>query len=161
MSFAHKIKRGIGEILRYFPAKVSVKTPVLYGEMLKGRTALITGGTGGIGLEISRAFLRNGADKVVYPEKQVANWAAIRYSSDHILDYVSLDDKYSIYEVSVPESWVGKTILQLDVRKKHNLTIIGIKTTENLDFVIQPDTVLTSDNTLLVLGDYKSIQKCF
>lgn len=108
-----------------------------------------------------RFLLRNGADKVVYPEKQVANWAAIRYSSDHILDYVALDDKYSIYEVSVPESWVGKTILQLDVRKKHNLTIIGIKTTENLDFVIQPDTVLTSDNTLLVLGDYKSIQKCF
>ena len=98
---------------------------------------------------------------MVYPEKQVANWAAIRYSSDHILDYVALDDKYSIYEVSVPESWVGKTILQLDVRKKHNLTIIGIKTTENLDFVIQPDTVLTSDNTLLVLGDYKSIQRCF
>ncbi len=65
MSFAHKIKRGIGEILRYFPAKVSVKTPVLYGEMLKGRTALITGGTGGIGLEISRAFLRNGADVII------------------------------------------------------------------------------------------------
>ncbi len=108
-----------------------------------------------------RFLLRNGADKVVYPEKQVAKWAAIRYTSDHILDYVALDDKHSIYEVSVPENWLGKSILELDVRKKHNLTIVGIKTNGNVDFVIQPDTVLTKDNTLLVLGEYKAIQKCF
>lgn len=108
-----------------------------------------------------RFLLRNGADKVVYPEKQVAKWAAIRYSSDHILDYIALDDKYSIYEVSVPENWLGKTIIELDVRKKHNLTIVGIKTNEIVDFVIQPDTILTADDTLLVLGEYKAIQKCF
>ncbi len=108
-----------------------------------------------------RFLLRNGADKVVYPEKQVANWAAIRYSSDHILDYIALDDKYSIYEVSIPEYWVGKTIVQLDVRKKYGLTIIGLKKDDNIDFMVQPDTVLTDDTTLLVLGEYKAIQKCF
>lgn len=108
-----------------------------------------------------RFLLRNGADKVVYPEKQVANWAAIRYSSDHILDYIALDDKYSIYEVSIPEYWVGKTIVQLDVRKKYGLTIIGLKKDYNIDFMVQPDTVLTDDTTLLVLGEYKAIQKCF
>lgn len=108
-----------------------------------------------------KLLLRNGADKVVYPEKQVANWAAIRYSIDHILDYIALDDKYSIYEVSTPEPWLGKTIVQLDVRRKYNLTIIGLKRDGVMDFVVQPDTVLTKDISLLVLGEYKAIQKCF
>ncbi len=108
-----------------------------------------------------KLLLRNGADKVVYPEKQVATWAAIRYSIDHILDYIALDDKYSIYEVSTPDSWIGKTIVQLDVRRKYNLTIIGIKKDEAMDFVVQPDTVLTRDISLLILGEYKEIQKCF
>lgn len=108
-----------------------------------------------------RFLLRNGADKVVYPEKQVAAWAAIRYSTNHVLNYIEIDDKYSIYEVSVPESWVGKTIIQLDVRKKYNITIIGIKNGEVDNFMIQPDTVLTPDTSLLVLGEYNDVQKCF
>ncbi len=108
-----------------------------------------------------RFLLRNGADKVVYPEKQVANWAAIRYSSDHILDYIELDSKRSLYEVSIPEGWIGKSIIQLDVRRKYNLTIIGIKRDEEMDFMVKPETILTKDTTLLVLGEYKALQKCF
>ena len=108
-----------------------------------------------------RFLLRNGADKVVYPEKQVANWAAIRYSSDHILDYLELDSKHSLYEVSIPEGWIGKSIIQLDVRRKYNLTIIGIKRDEEMDFMVKPETILTKDTTLLVLGEYKALQKCF
>lgn len=108
-----------------------------------------------------RFLLRNGADKVVYPEKQVANWAAIRYSSDHILDYIELDSKHSLYEVSIPEGWIGKSIIQLDVRRKYNLTIIGVKRDEEMDFMVKPETILTKDTTLLVLGEYKALQKCF
>ena len=106
-------------------------------------------------------LLRNGADKVVYPEKQVAKWAAIRYSSHHILDYLELDDKHSIYEVSIPDSWIGKSIVQLDVRKRYGLSIIGLKEDGTLSFVIKPDMVLTQDMTLLVVGEDKAIQKCF
>ncbi len=108
-----------------------------------------------------KLLLRNGADKVLYPEKQVATWAAIRYSSDYILDYIELDENHSLYEVSIPETWVGKTVIQLDVRRKYNLTIIGIKENGGMNFMIKPDTVLTKDATLLVLGEYKSLQKCF
>ena len=72
----------------------------------------------GAKLVISRAerdvqekfLLRNGADKVVYPEKQVAKWASIRYTDDHILDYMEVDASHAIFEVEVPEIWVGKTI---------------------------------------------------
>jgi len=106
-------------------------------------------------------LLRNGADKVVYPEKQVAKWAAIRYSSNHILDYLELDSSHSIYEVTIPESWIGKSVVQLDVRKKHNLTIIGMKKDGAMDFMIKPDTIMTEDMSLLVVGEDKALQKCF
>ena len=56
----------------------------------------------------AKFLLRNGADEVVYPEKQMAVWTAIRYSSDHISDYISLGDDQAIFEVSVPDSWAGK-----------------------------------------------------
>ena len=106
-------------------------------------------------------LLRNGADKVVYPEKQVAKWAAIRYSSDHILDYIELDENHSLYEVTVPEAWIGKTVIQLDIRRKYKLNIIAIKKNDTMNFMVLPDTVLTSDMTLLVLGEYHALKKCF
>ena len=108
-----------------------------------------------------RFLLRNGADKVVYPEKQIAKWAAIRYSSDHIQDYIELDEKHSLYEVSIPEAWIDKSVLQLDVRRKYGLTIIGLKRNDIMDFMVKPETILTKDMTLLVLGEYKALQKCF
>lgn len=106
-------------------------------------------------------LLRNGADEVVYPEKQMAKWTAIRYSADHILDYIKLDDEHSIFEVTVPKSWLGMSIGQIDIRKKYNINILATKSQGKMNMVITPDTVLTADKTLLVLGEYKAIQKCF
>lgn len=109
----------------------------------------------------AKFLLRNGADEVIYPEKQIANWASIRYSSDHILDYIELDESHAIFEVSVPKAWVGKSILQLDVRRKYDITIMGIKQGGRMNVSVSPDTLLTEDITLLVLGEYKALQKCF
>ncbi len=106
-------------------------------------------------------LLRNGADKVVYPEKQMAKWTAIRYTSDHILDYIEVDDSYAIFEVQVPNNWIGKSIGRIDIRKKYNINILALKEYGKLNMAITPDTVLSSNITLLVLGDYKSLQKCF
>ncbi len=106
-------------------------------------------------------LLRNGADEVVYPEKQVAKWAAIRYSSDHLLDYVELDDKYGIFEVEVPLAWIGKTVGEVDIRKKYNINIMAYKQNGKLNASVSPDTLLTDQITLVVLGEYKSLQKCF
>ena len=106
-------------------------------------------------------LLRNGADRVVYPEKQIAKWAAIRYSSYHIIDYIELDENNSLYEVDVPEEWIGKSIINLDIRRKYNLTVIGVKKNDVMNFTILPETVLTKDMTLLVLGEYKALRKCF
>ena len=109
----------------------------------------------------AKFLLRNGADEVIYPERQVAEWAAIRYSADHIMDYIELDEKYAIFEVMVPENWVGRSIGQIDIRKKYSINILGIKYNDKMNIVIAPDIILTREMSLLVMGEYKMLQKCF
>ena len=106
-------------------------------------------------------LLRNGADAVVYPEKHEAKWAAVRYTADHILDLIQLDNTHAILEVEVPESWLGKSIIELDIRKKYGVNIMAIKHNDSINVNVEPDIVLTEDITLLVLGDYKNLKKCF
>ena len=106
-------------------------------------------------------LLRNGADEVIYPEKQVANWAAIRYTADHIRDYIEVDEAHAIFEVEVPEGWIGKTVGELDIRKKYSINIMATKENGKINMAVSPETVLTGNITLLVLGAYKDLQKCF
>ena len=106
-------------------------------------------------------LLRNGADEVVYPEKQVANWAAIRYTADHIRDDIEVDDAHAIFEVEVPEEWIGKTVGELDIRRKYSINIMATKENGKINMAVSPETVLTDNITLLVLGAYKELQKCF
>ena len=106
-------------------------------------------------------LLRNGADEVVYPEKQVANWAAIRYTADHVRDYIEVDEAHAIFEVEVPEGWIGKTVGELDIRRKYSINIMATKENGKINMAVSPDTVLTDNITLLVLGAYKELQKCF
>lgn len=109
----------------------------------------------------AKFLLRNGADEVINPEKQVAEWAAIRYASDHIRDYIRLDDSNAIFEVTVPEGWVGHTIGNIDIRKKYGISILAIKRDGKMTLIVTPDTKLDDEMTMLVLGDRKAIQKCF
>ena len=109
----------------------------------------------------AKFLLRNGADEIVYPEKQFANWTAIRYSSDHILDYIELDEDHAIFELSVPHEWTGKTVGQLDIRKKYDINIMAVKINGILNLKVNSDTYLSADSSMLVLGEIKYIQKYF
>ena len=109
----------------------------------------------------AKFLLRNGADHVVYPEKQVAKWVAIRYSSNHIFDYREIDDQHAIFEVEIPEGWIGKSVGELDIRRKYGINILGIKRSGKTEVSITPDTVLSGETTILALGEYKTLQKCF
>ena len=109
----------------------------------------------------AKFLLRNGADAVAYPEKQLAKWAAIRYGSDHVLDYIELDHDHAILEVSVPSAWIGKTVGDINIRKKYSINILGIKRNGIADVNIDSDTVLPGDGTLLVLGEGKALSRCF
>lgn len=108
----------------------------------------------------ARFLARNGADEVIYPERQLAEWSAIRYSSNHILDYTPLSKDYAVYEIQIPSSWVGKSLAQLDLRRKKKINVFAIKQGEILITDIQPDAPLKSNQTLLVIGTNKEIDKC-
>ena len=105
-------------------------------------------------------LLRNGADKVVYPEKWWQNGNDPLYD-DHILDYMEVDASHAIFEVEVPKEWIGKTVGKLDIRKKYDINIMAVKDDGKVSMAISADTCFKEDVTLLVLGEYKAIKKCF
>lgn len=109
----------------------------------------------------AKFLLKNGADEVVYPEKQLAHWTAIRYSSEHILDYMALDSAHAIFEVSVPEAWAEKTVGEVNIRKRYGVNIMAVKKGEKMDMAVSAETPLPADATMLVLGKNEDIQKCF
>ena len=106
-------------------------------------------------------LLRNGADEVVYPEKQLASWVAVRCTSDHLLDYIELDGDYSLYELAVPERWEGKTLLELDLPKKYGINVLGIRKNGKLDMNVRPETVFGGTMSVLLLGNDRAVQRCF
>lgn len=109
----------------------------------------------------AKFLLRNGADEVVYPERQLAKWSAIRYTSDHIFDYIELGKEYSMFEIEIPNEWDGKTVSAIDIRGRFGINIMAIRRDGRLDINITPDMVLTAGCHMLVLGSNKSIEKCF
>lgn len=112
--------------------------------------------------ETHRKFLlRNGADDVVYPERQLADWTAVRYTTDLVLDYIALDEQYAIYDLAVPSDWNGKTVGALDIRKKYNLNLLAVRKNGHPSIAVTSDTVLEENQTILVLGTWKDVQKCF
>ena len=111
---------------------------------------------------VHRKFLlRNGADDVVYPEKQLAAWTAVRYTTDLVRDYIALDEEYAIYDLAVPDEWIGKTVGALDIRKKYSLNLLAARSEGRPSTVVNSETVLQADQTILVLGRWKDVQKCF
>lgn len=109
----------------------------------------------------AKFLLRNGADEVVYPEKQLAKWTAIRYTTDHILDYMELDGDHAMFEVQIPKEWLNHTVGQIDIRKRYQINIIGMKKDGKLHLAITPDTMLREGETMLVIGEYQNLEKCF
>ena len=105
-------------------------------------------------------LLRNGADEVVYPEMQMALRIATKYASDSILDFIHLDNNYSIYELKMPKDWYGKTLSQIDIRKKYKINILMFKRGMEV-FIPAPDTSILADDIAFVIGEIRDIKKCF
>lgn len=109
----------------------------------------------------AKFLLRNGADEIVYPEKQIAHWTAIRYSSEHIFDYIEMDETHAMFEVAIPKDWAGRTVGEMDIRRHYKITILALKRNNELDMAINSETVMPEDATIMVLGNIKDVQKCF
>ena len=77
------------------------------------------------------------------------------------MGYIELDGDHAMFEVQIPENWIGRTIGQIDIRKKYSINIIGVRKNGELDMSLTSDTILENGSTMLVLGRYKELQKCF
>lgn len=133
----------------------SLETTFLLDEL--GAQKIISRATTG---SQEKFLLRNGASAVVFPERELGSWTAIRYSSDNISNYIELMDGYSIFEVAVPSRWDGKKIGDLGVRNRYNLNILGVKDGK-MNMNITNNTVLRQGQNMLVLGKLENIQKTF
>ena len=107
----------------------------------------------------AKFLLRNGADDVVYTEKETAERLAVKYGNDNIFDYVEIDPNFSIYEIATPPSWVGKTILQKSVRTKYNISILATRSDGQIYPLPNPDHVFSANETLMVLGRNEDVER--
>lgn len=103
----------------------------------------------------AKFLLRNGADDVIYTEKETAERLAVKYGSDNIFNYIELNDEYSIYEIAVPSSWLNKSILKVNVRSKYGISILATKQGNNIYPLPKPEHVFTDSESLMILGKNK------
>ncbi len=108
-----------------------------------------------------RLLLRCGADEVVFPERQMGRWTAIRFSADNIIDYIELADGYTIFEVEVPLAWMGKRIVDLDIRRNYDANILGVSENGKMNMSISAETVLNRGEKVLVLGPLEQMRRLF
>lgn len=104
-------------------------------------------------------LLACGADEVIYPEKQVASWAAVRYGSDHIFDYTRISSDHAIYETAIPDAWVGHTVVDLSVRQRYHLNILAIRKNDRVEPLPSPGYQFKRDERIILLGSEKDVQK--
>lgn len=107
----------------------------------------------------AKFLLRNGADDVIYTEKETAERRAVKYGSDNIFNYIELNDEYSIYEIAVPSSWLNKSILKVNVRSKYGISILATKQGNNIYPLPKPEHVFTDSESLMILGKNEDVSR--
>lgn len=107
----------------------------------------------------AKFLLRNGADEVVYPNRDIAEKLAVRHSADNVFDYIELNEEYSIYEIPPLKEWIGRTIRDVDFRAKLNSSIIGTKVNGVTNLLPGADHIFVPNEHLMVIGKKKDIDK--
>lgn len=107
----------------------------------------------------AKFLLRNGADDVIYTEKETAERLAVKYGSDNIFNYIELNEEYSIYEIAVPSSWLNKSILKVNVRSKYGISILATKQGNNIFPLPKPEHVFTDSESLMILGKNEDVSR--
>ncbi len=107
----------------------------------------------------AKFLLRNGADEVIYPDRDIADKVAVRFSANQVFDYVELGKGFSIYEIAPLPEWIGRSILDVNVRVTYNTNIIGVKNEDGMKLMPGPDYVFEPDEHLMVIGHQNDIEK--
>lgn len=107
----------------------------------------------------AKFLLRNGADEVIYPDRDIAEKVAVRFSANQVFDYVELGSGYSIYEIAPLPEWIGKSVSEINVRVKYNINIIGIKGDSGISLTPGADYIFQNGEHLMIIGSQKDIAK--
>ncbi len=107
----------------------------------------------------AKFLLRNGADEVIYPDRDIAEKMAVRYSANHVFDYIELTDEYSIYETPPLPQWVGKSLKESDIRNRHHINVLGTKRDGRANLMPPADYIIRSDDHMMVIGKKTDIDK--
>ncbi|MGN0332528.1 MAG: potassium channel family protein [Lachnospiraceae bacterium] len=99
-----------------------------------------------------------GADAIVFPEEEMGKKVAKSLVSVNLTDWIALSPDYSILETAIPKSWVGKTLKELDVRKKYNVNVAALKEGEKVEINPDPDMPLREGMILVLIGEDKSLE---
>ena len=108
-----------------------------------------------------RVLRQVGADTVVFPERDMAEKVAQNLRVSNILDFIELSDEYAIAEIKLPESWVGKSLIELDVRRKYGINVVAVKNikTDIIQVTLNPNTPFKEDDVIVVIGSNDDVQK--
>lgn len=106
----------------------------------------------------SKFLLRNGADEVIYPDLDIAEKLAVRYSADHVFDYIELTPEYSIYEIPPLPKWVDHSIKEVDIRNRYHISVLGIKRDGRAQLMPPADYVIQAQEHLMVIGKKEHIE---
>ncbi len=106
-----------------------------------------------------KLLLRNGADYVVYAEREVAERLAIKFGADNIFDYVELTPEIGIYEIAVPKPWLGKSMVELSIRNKYHVSVMATKKNDRIFPLPDPRHVFEASESIMVMGSAEAVQK--
>ena len=107
----------------------------------------------------AKFLLRNGADEVIYPDRDIAEKVAVRFSANQVFDYVELGNGFSIYEIAPLPEWLGHSIKDMNIRVAYNANIIGIKTADGVQLMPNADYIFHQNEHLMILGHQHDMEK--
>lgn len=110
----------------------------------------------------AKVLYKIGANRVVFPEKEMGVKIAKSLVSSNVLDLIDLAPEYSILEIKMNDEWVGKTLVEINMRRRYQISAIAIRREDHVDINVEPDRVLLKDDILIVIGnnaDLKKIEK--
>ena len=110
--------------------------------------------------ELHATILRRvGADAIVFPEKEMGSRIAKSLVATNFADWIELSDDYSLVETEVPEKWVGESLLNLRVRQRFDINVVGLIEDGHVEVSLDPNKPLPAKGIMILMGSNKALQK--
>nr|WP_314277390.1 TrkA family potassium uptake protein [uncultured Peptostreptococcus sp.] len=137
------------------------------GDLRASIMATLIAKEAGVPMVISRAkdslqanvLKRIGADRVIFPESDMGVKLAKSLAFDNVVDFMELDDTHSVFEVTVPKSWIGKNLIDLMVRKKYNINVVGVKRNDDFQVPPLPSEDFEEGDIIVIAGQTRVIEE--